>query len=76
MTPDEMEAIVLSFPGVEKGKSYGSPAYLLNGKFFTRLRRDDQSIGLPAFRFIMRDRRFRKIAKKTVVKAYDAEQAG
>ena len=46
MTPDEMEAIVMSFPGVEKGKSYGSPAYLLNGKFFTRLRRDDQSMVL------------------------------
>ena len=44
MTPDEMEAIVMTFPGVEKGKSYGSPAYLLNGKFFTRLRRDDQSM--------------------------------
>ena len=46
MTPAEMEAIVMSFPGVEKGKSYGSPAYLLNGKFFTRLRRDDQSMVL------------------------------
>ena len=44
MTPDEMDAIVMSFPGVEKGMSYGSPAYKLNGKFFTRLRRDDQSM--------------------------------
>ena len=46
MTPDEMEAIVMTFPGVEKGVSYGSPAYKLNGKFFTRLRRDDQSMVL------------------------------
>jgi hypothetical protein len=46
MTPDEMEAIVMAFPGVEKGVSYGSPAYKLNGKFFTRLRRDDQSMVL------------------------------
>ena len=46
MTADEMEAIVMSFPGVEKGMSYGSPAYKLNGKFFTRLRRDDQSMVL------------------------------
>ena len=44
MTKDEMEAIVMAFPGVEKGMSYGSPAYKLNGKFFTRLRREDQSM--------------------------------
>jgi len=44
MTPDEMEAIVMSFPGAEKGKSYGKPSYLVNGKFFTRLRRDDASM--------------------------------
>jgi hypothetical protein len=114
MTPDEMEAIVMSFPGVEKGMSYGSPAYKLNGKFFTRLRRDDQSmvimeVSLDEREMLMEaepgtfhftahyrdypcvlarigdlhpgslknflDRRFRKIAKKTVVKAYDAAQA-
>jgi hypothetical protein len=111
MTPDEMEAIVMSFPGVEKGMSYGSPAYKLNGKFFTRLRRDDQSMVLmevsPDEREMLMeaepgtfhltahykdypcvlariadlhpgsfknflDRRFRRIAKKTAVKAYDA----
>ena len=44
MTPEEMEAIVMAFPGVEKGVSYGSPAYKVNGKFFTRLRRDDASM--------------------------------
>jgi hypothetical protein len=43
MTKDEMEAIVMAFPMVEKGMSYGSPAYKVNGKFFTRLRRDDNS---------------------------------
>ena len=32
MTLEEMEAIVMSFPGAEKGMSYGSPAYKLNGK--------------------------------------------
>ncbi len=46
MTQDEMEAIIMAFPGVEKGMSYGSPAYKVNGKFFTRLRRDDQSMVL------------------------------
>jgi hypothetical protein len=115
MTPDEMEAIVMSFPDVEKGMSYGSPAYKLNGKFFTRLRRDDQSMVLmevslderemlmeaepKTFHFTAHykdypcvlaridtlhpgsfknflDCRFRKIAKKTAVKAYDAAKAG
>jgi len=114
MTPDEMEAIVMAFPGVEKGKSYGSPAYLLNGKFFTRLRREDESVVLLEVPFDEREmlmeaepqtfhftahykdypsvlarietlhpgsfrafleRRFRKIAKKTAVKAWDAAKA-
>jgi hypothetical protein len=44
MTKDEMEAIVMAFPMVEKGMSYGAPAYKVNGKFFTRLRRDDNSL--------------------------------
>ena len=44
MTHEEMEAIVMAFPGAEKGVSYGSPAYKLNGKFFTRLRGADQSL--------------------------------
>ena len=114
MTKDEMEAIVMAFPGVEKGMSYGSPAYKLNGKFFTRLRREDQSMVIMdvshderemqmeaepgtfhftshykdypsvlariadlhpgSFRNFL-DRRFRKIAKKSAVKAYDAENA-
>jgi hypothetical protein len=114
MTADEMDAIVMSFPGVEKGKSYGRPSYLVNGKFFTRLRREDNSMVVmevslderemlmeaePAtFHFTAHykdypcvlariddlhpgsfrnflERRFRKIAKKSVVKAWDAERA-
>lgn len=114
MTNDEMEAIVLAFPGAVKGSSYGKPAYLIDGKFFTRLRREDASLVLmdvslderemlmeaePAtfhltphykdyacvlakmeslhpgsFRNFL-ERRFRKIAKKSAVKAWDAEQA-
>ena len=114
MTKDEMEAIVMAFPGVEKGMSYGSPAYKLNGKFFTRLRREDQSMVLMDVSFDERemlmeaepgtfhftahykdypavlarmaslhpgsfrnflDRRWRKIAPKTWVKARDAAAA-
>ena len=115
MTPAEMEAIVMAFPGVEKGVSYGSPAYKLNGKFFTRLRRDDQSmvlmeVSLDEREMLMEaepktfhitahykdypsvlariatlhpgsfknflERRWRRIAPKTLVKAYEKEQAG
>ncbi len=114
MTKDEMEAIVMAFPDVERGMSYGSPAYKLNGKFFTRLRREDQSMVLMDVSFDERemlmeaepatfhytphykdypcvlariadlhpgsfrnflDRRFRKIARKTAVKAWDAATA-
>jgi hypothetical protein len=46
MTPDEMREIVMSFPGAEEAMSYGQPAYKVNGKFFTRLRREDQSVVL------------------------------
>jgi hypothetical protein len=113
MTEDEMTAIVLAFPGAEPGMSYGSPSFKLNGKFFTRLRREDQSVVLLEVPFDERDmlieaeretfhftahykdypsvlariatlhpgsfrgfleRRFRKIAKKSVVKAWDAER--
>lgn len=44
MTKDDMHAIIMSFPGAEEGMSYGSPSYKVNGKFFTRLRREDQSV--------------------------------
>ncbi len=113
MTKDEMTAIVMSFPGAEAGVSYGQPSFKLNGKFFTRLRREDQSVVLldisyderemlmeaePAtfhitphykdypsvlahietlhpgsFRNFL-ERRFRKIAKKAAIKAWEAGQ--
>ena len=114
MTPDEMKAIVMSFPGAEEGMSYGSPAFKVNGKFFTRLRRDDASVVLMdvsaderdmlmeaepgtfhitphykdypsvlarietlhpgSFRNFL-ERRFRKVAKRSAVKAWEAERA-
>jgi hypothetical protein len=46
MSPDEMDAIVMSFPLAEKGMSYGRPSYKVNGKFFTRLRQEDDSMVL------------------------------
>jgi hypothetical protein len=114
MTHDEMEAIVLAFPGAEKGVSYGAPAYKVNGKFFTRLRREDDSLVLVDVAFDEREmlieaepqtfhitphykdypsvlarleslhpgsfrnfleRRWKKIAPKKLVKAYESEGA-
>jgi hypothetical protein len=114
MTQDEMREIALSFPGCEEGTSYGRPSFLVNGKFFTRLRREDNAMVLMEVPFDEREmlmeadpetffftshykdypavlarlehlhpgsfrgfleRRFRKVAKKSVVKAWEAEQA-
>ena len=55
MTLDEMEAIVMSFPGAEKGVSYGRPSYKVNDKFFTRLRREDDSLVLLDISFDERE---------------------
>ena len=114
MTLDEMRAIVLSFPEVTEGMSYGSPAFLVNKKFFTRLRKEDAALVLlevslderemlmeaePAtffftphykdypsvlarmaslhpgsFRSFL-ERRYRKIAPKKTLRAWEAEQA-
>ena len=46
MTRDEMREIALSFPGAEEGLSYGRPSFKVNGKFFTRLRAEDESLVL------------------------------
>jgi hypothetical protein len=40
----QFEKTALSFEGVEKGTSYGKPAFLLCKKFFTRLRDEDDSV--------------------------------
>ncbi len=113
MTVDEMRAIVLGFPEVTEGTSYGSPAFLVNKKFFTRLRKEDASLVLlevshderemlieaepdtffftphykdypsvlariatlhPGSLRNFLERRFRKIAPKKVLKAWEAGQ--
>jgi hypothetical protein len=55
MTPEEMDAIVMAFPLTEKGVSYGRPSYKVNGKFFTRLRREDESMVLMEVGFDERE---------------------
>jgi hypothetical protein len=113
MTPEEMREVCLSFPGVVEGTSYGRPSFLVNKKFFTRLRREDDSVVLLEVGFDEREmlieaepqtfhftahykdypavlariaalhpgsfrnfleRRWRKIAPKAAVKAWDAGQ--
>ncbi|MGD0189844.1 MAG: MmcQ/YjbR family DNA-binding protein [Rhizomicrobium sp.] len=42
----ELKRIALSFPGIVEGSSYGQPSFLVAKKFFTRLRKEDNSIVL------------------------------
>ncbi|MDD3836509.1 MAG: MmcQ/YjbR family DNA-binding protein [Phenylobacterium sp.] len=46
MTYDEVRKLVLSFPGAEEGTSYGRPSFKVKGKFFTRIRAEDDSLVL------------------------------
>ena len=41
MTREEFHALALALPGVVEGASYGEPSLKLNGKFFTRVRREE-----------------------------------
>jgi hypothetical protein len=109
-----MRNIMLAFPGAEEGVSYGQPSFKVNNKFFTRLRREDQSVVLLEIGYDEREmlmeaepatfhitphykdypsvlariatlhpgslhnflaRRWRKIAPKKVVKAFDLGEA-
>lgn len=55
MTREEFAAIALSFPAVEEGTSYGQPSFLCRGKFFTRVRKEDDSAVLMDVSFDERD---------------------
>jgi hypothetical protein len=55
MTRDQFASIVLSFPGAEAGTSYGMPSFKVRGKFFTRVRDEDDSAVLQDVPFDERD---------------------
>ncbi|HEX4179741.1 MAG TPA: MmcQ/YjbR family DNA-binding protein [Caulobacteraceae bacterium] len=55
MTEEEFRAILMAFPGVEEGTSHGQPAFLVRGKFLTRLRGEDRSVVLLDVGFDERD---------------------
>jgi uncharacterized protein YeaO (DUF488 family) len=40
----QVRALALSFPGVREGSSYGQPAFLLDGKFFSRFNEKEQAL--------------------------------
>ena len=46
LTKAQIQKIVLSFPGAVEKPSYGKPAFLIEKKFFTRLRAEDASLVL------------------------------
>lgn len=43
MTPADLRALVLAFPSTETGTHHGMPSFKAAGKFFTRLRAEDDS---------------------------------
>jgi len=55
VTRDEVHALVMSFPEVVEGTSYGYPSYKAFGKFLTRLRHQDQSLVLGSVPIDERD---------------------
>lgn len=44
MTRAELDALILSFPTTETGTTHGWPSFKAAGKFFTRLRAEDDSV--------------------------------
>jgi hypothetical protein len=46
VTKTQLREIALSFPAASEGLSYGKPSFLVAGKFFTRLRSEDDSVVL------------------------------
>jgi hypothetical protein len=46
MSPEEVRQLAQSFPSGEEGMSYGRPSFKAFGKFFTRIRAEDDSLVL------------------------------
>ena len=55
MTPRQFHAVVMAFPEVEEGASYGMASYKAFGKFLTRLRSEDASCVLGCVDFDERE---------------------
>ncbi|HEX5064859.1 MAG TPA: MmcQ/YjbR family DNA-binding protein [Myxococcota bacterium] len=48
VTWDAVRRLVLAFPGVSEGTSYGMPAFLLDGKFFSRFNEKEEGLVVHA----------------------------
>ena len=55
MTPDEVDALIMSLPGAERSTAYGMPCWRVAGKFLTRLRDEDDSLALDVGSIERRD---------------------
>jgi hypothetical protein len=44
LTFDEVRQLALALPEVEEGKSYGTPAFKVRGKFLSRLKEDGETL--------------------------------
>ena len=55
MTADQVRDLVLSFPETEEGTAYGHPAFKAFGKFFTRIRGEDDSLVIVGVSFDERE---------------------
>jgi len=55
MTFDDVCAIALAWPGVERSTSYGTPALKVKSKLLTRLREDGETLVVPGVGFDERE---------------------
>lgn len=55
MGPKQFHDVVMGFPETECASSHGQPAYRAFGKFFTRLRKEDDSVVLGMVSFDERE---------------------
>lgn len=46
VTVSDARDFILSLDGVDEGRAYGHPSFLLNGRFFARFRDDDTVLAL------------------------------
>ena len=44
MTPSDLRALILTFPETEIGTTHGRPSFKAAGRFFTRIRAEDDSV--------------------------------
>lgn len=55
MTAEEIDTLILSLPGAERGTVHGRPCWRVAGKFLARLRSEDDSLALDVGDHTRRD---------------------